>query len=315
MYNSSMRKNKSYFIIVALIFLMLFISSCKKDQQEAVRGLRVGYSVQDLSNSYFQILSKGMKDRCKELGIELTIVNGKMDWQQQVDDLYEMVEDEYDIIICSPIDPNRCIEPLRAAKEANIPFINPNQTIPGSDAHINLDDYEYGKLGGNIAGRWISEHSTEPVKALIIGYEHIDELQERSRGIKDGILEIAPQTNIVATLSALTPHIGMVECDKALALYDDISVIAAVNDAAALGAMTAVISRGNVPPNFCIVGLDATSESVAMIQQENSIFRGTVDINPYETGIVTINTAVDVFLYGPLKEVIPIPMTPIYWDD
>lgn len=310
-----MKKGKSCFIIVSLIFLILFIFSCKNDQKEVIEGLNVGYSVQDLSNSYFQVLSKGMMDRSRELGIELTIVNGKMDWKQQVEDLYKMVEDEYDIIICSPIDPVSCIAPLAAAKKAGIPFINPNQTIPGSDAHINLDDYEYGRLGGRIAGRWIVEHFSESVNVLIIGYDCIEELSHRSRGIKDAILEMAPETNIVATVSALTPHIGMVECDKALELYDDISVIAAVNDAAALGAMTAVLSKGNVPPNFCIVGLDATSESVALIQQDNSIFRGTVDINPYETGIVTINTAVNVFLHGPIKEVIPIPMTPIYWDD
>jgi ribose transport system substrate-binding protein len=309
-----MRKGKSCFFIVPLIFLILLISSCTKEQVVSVKGLKVGYSVQDLSNSYFQVLSNGMKDRCRELDIELTVVNATMDPKKQESDLFAMVEDEYDIIICSPVDPISCIAPLTAAKKAGIPFINPNQTIPGSDAHINLDDYEYGRLGGKIAGRWIVEHFSQPVNVLIIGFDKIQELSLRSNGIKDAILEMAPDTIIVGTVSALTPHTGMVECDKALAYYENIQVIAAVNDAAALGATTAVLSKGDIPPNFCIVGLDATSDSLEMMQQENSIFRGTVDINPYETGIVTINTAMEVFINGPIKEVIPIPMTPIYWD-
>lgn len=256
-----------------------------------------------------------MKDRSRELGINLTIVNAGMNPEKQAEDLFAMVEAEYDIIICSPVQPQSCIPPLYAANTAGIPFINPNQTIPGSDAHINLDDYEFGKLGGMIAGRWIDEHFSAPVKALIIGYDQMIELSRRAEGIKDGILMTVPETQIVDTISALTPLSGMVETEKVLDYCEDLMVIAAVNDAAALGAMAAVLSRENIHPDFCIVGLDATSESLELIQQENSIFRGTVDINPYETGIISMNTAVEVYRDGPIKEVIPIPMKAIYWDD
>lgn len=302
--------------ILLLIMCCLSTISCEKKQNKSTEGLKIGYSVQDLSNSYFQVLSNGMQDRARELNVHLEIVNAAMDPEKQVEDLYYFINEKYDMIICSPVQPTACIEPFKEAREAGILCINPNQTIPGSDAYINLDDFTYGRLGGEIAGTWIAEKlkDFDPVTALIIGYDSVELLKMRAQGIKYGILEKAPNTIILDTISALTPERGMIETEKALKAHPEILVIAAVNDAAALGAMTSVLSLGNYHSDFCIVGLDATSESLKLIEQGNTIFRGTVDINPYSTGIEIMNIANKVYIDGPLNEVVPINMIPIYWN-
>ncbi len=267
-----------------------------------------------MSNPYFQTLANGMKDRASELGLELTVLDPAMDAEEQLRDLMAALKDKYDIIVCSPVSPELCIPAVEAAREKGIPFVNPNQYIPGSDANINLIDYDYGKMGGEIAGSWIREHLPRDSRVVIIGYKGIEALEERSRGIRDGILLHAPDVKIVAEISALTPEQGMVETEKALTLHPETRVIAAVNDAAALGALTVLQSRKEKDELFCIVGLDATSESLKRIGRPGSIFRGTVDINPYGTGVTVIDTALKVHRNGPLREMIRIEMTPLYWD-
>lgn len=268
----------------------------------------------DLSNPYFQTVSNGMLDRSNELGISLTIADAESSSEKQITDMYNALDDGFDILICSPLQPESCIPVVQKAKEMGIPFINPNQTIIGSDAHINLDDFTFGKLGGEIAGTWINEKLPEDCQVLIIGYTQMKALQERSKGIRAGILEKAPKAQIIAEVSALTPEVGMLESEKILKRYPNIKVIAAVNDAAALGAMTAVNALSNIDKDFCIVGLDATSESLNRMESESSLFRGTVDINPYGMGRMVIDTAIQVYEEGPIKEIIPIKMNPIYWD-
>ncbi|MDC7233538.1 MAG: sugar ABC transporter substrate-binding protein [Spirochaetales bacterium] len=306
---------KSAVCIFLSVFLVSLLSSCeKKEQQKSPEGLQFFYSPMDLSNPYFRTLTNGMKDRANELGIRLTISDGESRPDKQIQDLDRALEEYYDLVICSPLQPADCIPLVKKAREAGIPFINPNQTIPGSDAHINLDDFSYGRLGGVIAGTWISEMLPPDSKVLIIGYTPMEALQHRSRGIKAGILEKAPEAVIVEEVSALTPEAGMVETEKALQRHQDIRVIAAVNDAAALGAMTAVNSLGIGTENFCIVGLDATSEYLQRMDSPGSLLRGTVDINPYGTGKTVIDTAIRVLREGPLEETVSIDMTPVFWD-
>lgn len=267
-----------------------------------------------MSNPYFQAMTNGMKDRANELGLTLKVVDPEMRPREQVEDLEAAIRQGFDILICSPVSPELCTAAARAAHEAGIPFINPNQHIPGSDANINLVDYDYGKMGGEIAGSWIKEKLPGRTQVVIIGYEGIIALEERSEGIRDGILKHAPDVRIADRFSALTPEQGMTETEKALKLYPDTRVIAAVNDAAALGALTVIQSRPEKDELFCIVGLDATSESLDRLGRKDSIFRGTVDINPYGTGVTVLDTALKVYKDGPVKEMIRIEMTPLYWD-
>ena len=87
----------------------------------------------------------------------------------------------------------------------------------------------------------------------------------------------------------------------------DVDVLVCVNDAGALGGYEAVMAAGKESDTFYIGGLDATQEALDKIK-EGTIYRATVDIQPYETGKLFVDTALEVLSNGPIEDTIVIPM-------
>jgi len=187
------------------------------------------------------------------------------------------------------------------AHSKNIPFINPNQAVKGYDVLIGLDEYEFGYMGGEIAAGWIAGKLNGRTKAAIIGYPFMQDLKDRAQGLEDAIMKSNPATEIVAYGKANTPESGMNEALSILRKFPEVKVISCINDAGALGALEAVKT----------LGLDATAEALGKMNEPGSIFRGTVDIDPYGTGIIVIDTALWVLEKGPIPDLIPIPMKPV----
>ena len=272
--------------------------------------LKFGYTTMDLANPYFVTLVEGMRDRAAELGIELTVHDAKSDAAAQVSAIETFLAQGVDAVIASPIDPNALVRLVDAAHEEGIPFINPNQVIPGNDANINLNDFDYGYTGGLMAGRYIAEELGGEAKVAILGHPEMEALIQRAEGIEAGIMEMAPNAEIVARQSAHTPERGMSAAENIRQANPEVQVIAAINDAGALGAMEAVKAMGMDTDEFAIYGLDATAEAIAAIR-DGEIFRGTVDIDPYGTGALVIDTTIDVIENGPKDEMVKIPMKPV----
>ena len=87
----------------------------------------------------------------------------------------------------------------------------------------------------------------------------------------------------------------------------DVEVLVGVNDAGALGGYEAIMAAGKDSNRFFVGGLDATQEALDKIK-EGGIYRATVDIQPYETGKLFVDTLLEVIENGPIKETVTIPM-------
>lgn len=296
---------------IVLLTLMLLPMAVFANGQQDDGTMRFGYSTMDLANPYFVTVTNGVKDRAAELGIEVTVHDAKSDAASQVTAIENFIAQGMDAIIVSPIDPKACEQLIDMAHEAGIPFINPHQLIEGNDANINLKDFDYGFAGGTIAGEWIANEMGGEAEVAILGFPQMEALIERANGIKAGILAKAPNAKIVSEQSANTPEQGMQAAETIMQAHPGVKVICGTNDAGALGAMEAVKAMGMATDDFCIVGLDATGEALAKMKMADSIYRGTVDIDPYGTGKLIIDISLEVIENGPIAEMVKIPMIPV----
>lgn len=270
-------------------------------------GLRIAYTCQDLTNTYFVEVSRGVQDRCKELGIEVNIVDGKADVANQITAFENFISKKLDGIIISPIDETALVPSVKAAKGAGIPVISGNQLVEGSDAFITVPEYDYGFAIGEEAGKWIKENLDGKAKVAIFDYPELESIIDRGNGIQEGILSQAPEAEIVARQSANNPEKGMANMENILQANPDVQVLACVNDAGALGAYEAVMAAHKDSEQFFIGGLDATDEALNKIK-DNTIYRATVDIQPYESGKLFVDTLLEVMQNGAIEETINIPM-------
>ena len=276
----------------------------------SAEGLRFGYSAMDLTNPYFVALTNGMKDRAGELGIELTVQDSKSDAASQVSAIENFIVQKMDAIIVSPIDA-QAVEPLVArVKEAGIAFINPNQEIKGADAFISLDEHNYGLSIGRVAGRYIKDKMGGKAEVGLLTFPEMTSVIARGNGIRDGILEIAPDARIVAEQSAATPENGARAAEAIMQAHPGVRVFAGINDAGILGAFEALSGMGVDQSQFALFGLDATAEALAKIKA-GTMYKATVDINPKGTGALVIDTAVKVHEGGAVKGMIEMPMAPV----
>lgn len=304
-----MKKMLSVLIVLLLLAPLAMFASGKSEAE--TKAVKMGYTTMDLANPYFVAVVNGVKDRAAELGVNITIHDAKSDAAGQVTAIENFIAQRMDAIIVSPIDPRACEHLVDLAHADDIPFINPHQLIIGNDANINLNDFDYGYAGGTIAGEFIANELGGVAEVAILGFPQMEALIDRANGIKAGILAKAPKAKIVAEVSANTPEQGMRAAETIMQAHPNVQVICGTNDAGALGAMEAIRAMGRDSDKFGVFGLDATGEALDKMKEEGSIYRGTVDIDPYGTGKLIVDVALQVIESGPIADMVKIPMIPV----
>ncbi|MDO4343554.1 MAG: sugar ABC transporter substrate-binding protein [Eubacteriales bacterium] len=294
-------------ITVSLAASVIGTAALAEEESKNYEGVKIAYTCQDLTNTYFVEVANGVQDRCDELGIEVNIHDGKGDIANQVTAFENFISEGIQGIIVSPIDQTALVPSVKAAQEAGIHVISGNQLVEGSEAFITPPEYEYGFMIGERAGEWIRDELDGQAKVAIFDYPELESIIDRGNGIEEGILSVAPDAEIVARQSANSTEKGMSNMENILQANPDVEVVVCVNDAGALGAYEAMMAAGKDSDRVFIGGLDAIDEALNKIK-EGGIYRATVDIQPYETGKLFVDSLLEVMENGPIEETIQVPM-------
>ena len=255
--------------------------------------VRIGYTTMDLANPYFVSIVGGMEERARELGVTLVVHDARQDAAAQVAGIENFMAQRVNAMIITPFgDAHRDV--ARRVYDAGIPIINLNQEYTGhKDLFFTIPEDEYGLMIGRQAGRWIRDRLGGTADVGILTREAIPDIVQRTEGIIAGIREFAPNARIVSRQEALTPAEGMAAAEIMLAANPNMQVIVGFNDSTALGAYEAVRAAGRAGPNFFVGGVDAVPEAIARLKETGSIYRGTVDIDPFGTGRQCIDLALE----------------------
>lgn len=121
---------------------------------------------------------------------------------------------------------------------------------------------------------------------------------------------MAPNAKIIAEPDAHTRELGLNAIETLLQSNPDLNVVLGINDDSVLGAYQAMMSAGKDGKDVILVGFDAIEEALLKIK-EGGIYRGTIDIAPFESGKVIVETAKKVVEDGPIKDLIEFPVTKV----
>ena len=279
----------------------------------SAKKLKVAYSTWDIANPYFGQIAKGVEDRCNELGYEISINDSKKDATKQVDAVENYILQKVDIIIISPFDSVSMQLLVKKAKDAGIVVINWNQEIGGGapvDAFVTIPEYVYGTAIGTNAGNWIKDKLNGKADVAVLDLPTVESVIQRANGIIDAIKKLAPEAKVVATQSASNPEEGMRAMETILQANPTVEVVVGVNDGGALGAYEAIMAANKATDNFFVGGGDALPEALQLIK-DGTIYRATVDIDPYNSGKLFVDTAIKVMENGPIKDVVLFPCIPV----
>lgn len=307
-----MKKLLKALVIILSIVLIIGCSAEQPAENSEKDTIKIGYSVQTLANPYFVTVVEGFEKYAQEKGIEVVIADGKQDAAVQVSQIENFIAQGVDAIIISPVNGNALEDVVEQAKDAGIVVVAGNQDFPGSQAFVTIPEYELGKSLGDVTGKYIAENwgLDEEVEVLVFDYPEIESIIARGDGIREGIMEFAPNAKIVQSISANTPEKGAAAMESALQKFPNIQVVAGVNDAGILGAYEIVMGSNVNTDKFYLGGMDATDQALDLISQ-NTIYKATIDINPKGTGKIFIDTILDVLNNGPKSEPVSIALNPV----
>ncbi|GEK90768.1 sugar ABC transporter substrate-binding protein [Alkalibacterium kapii] len=306
-------KKTTLFIMMLLASLGLIACTQEGDNgssEGASEELRMGYITMDLGNPYFVKLIEGMEEKAEELNIELSVHDGENEVEPQIRAMEDLITQQVDAIILSANDSEALNPMVQQAKEAGISVIAANAPVEDPDAFIGSIEYDNGFQAGEIAGEYIRDNLNGEAKAAILQLSTIPAALERTEGQKDGLLSLAPDTEIVAEPDASTREGGLTAIETLLQSHPDLNVVLGINDDAVLGAYQAMKAAGKDGEDVVLVGFDAIEEALLKIK-EGGIYRGTIDIAPFESGKVIIDTADRVLEEGPIEELIEFPVTKV----
>jgi signal transduction histidine kinase/AraC-like DNA-binding protein len=199
--------------------------------------IRVGFS-QALSGHPFREemnhamrLQASLNDK-----VELTIKEAYGDIEKQKADMQQMIQNQFDAIIVSPIDPNMVVREVEQAYNIGIPVIVLDRKVATENytSFVGADNLEVGKNAGN----YIASSSNKEINVIEIkGGDNSSPVRERSQGFHN-IVDSRKNIRVLASIEGTQEGTPRARLGKVLDSLgnEHIDFIYAFNDEMALQA-------------------------------------------------------------------------------
>ena len=210
------------------------------------------------------------------------------------------------LIVC-PLDAAALNDTLLSVQQARMPLV---QLTSNAESYggvlIAGDDYQTGLKAGRIAGEIIRDEHDGHANVIILDYPSLEYLIVRADGLEAGILEIAPEANIVGRYLGATAENGEQSVSRLLTDGVEFDVILSINDAGSYGAISALEKAGVDPSSVIISSIDA--ESVARQYIRNSYFiRSSIAVARQEFSETSVNALVKLLAGATVPETYLVP--------
>ena len=192
------------YLIITLFVLAISLSSCDYNSNRNLPDYRIGIVPEERGSSFWKILRKGSYNATKELldrNISIEVIwqapAGINQWEDQVKLVEQLVEDEVDGILLSPVNRKSLQASLKLTSTKNIPVIIINSTLLEGDyiTYIGSNNYEAGWRAGHYLANLLEE------KGNVIMLKHIKD-SGSSEDREKGFLEAISQYNDINVLSS-----------------------------------------------------------------------------------------------------------------
>lgn len=285
-----MKKLIALLMVLVVAFGMVSVATAE--------SYKFAFSGSELANPWVAMVKDGFEAACKELGIESIALNAESDVEKQIQNVEDVISGGYNALVFNPINGDALESVLNEATANHIASITIAQTASASTAAIALDDYAYGCVIGQNAVDWINANLDGVATIAVLAEDNIESSIARGDAIVDTLTKGLPNSKIVARQHANTPDLGLSVTESLLLGNPDINIIVCCNDSGGVGAYQAMVNNGKVGDQYGVFSGDKTDEAVALMLEEGSIYRGTADLVPYQSGYDAVYMAYDYLTNG-----------------
>lgn len=236
-------------------------SAKTEDQQD--EKVVVGVSLLNCTHVFYNNIQKGLENKAEELGWELIIQDAAADANKQLSQVQDFITQGVDAIIICPTNSAGSKSMVELADEAGIPVFTMDIQSDGEVvSHIATDNY----TGGQLAAEYMINNILTDKKgdAAVITYSEIEACIQREEGFTDYIEENAPDINVVDIQNYSGDQQKAADVMQNMLLkHENIDVVFAVGDPAAIGALSSIDAAGK---DTLIIGYDGNPEGIEAIK-------------------------------------------------
>lgn len=245
-----------------------------------LKDIKIAYVSALLTNEIFAMQVEAMQKYCDEIGVQF-LNTPCADDAAKISACENYIQAGVDVIICHVSTVAAMTDSMHQAQEAGIKFFAYDTPIDGCDAFFGWDNYDYGWSIGMNAVNWINEHFGEEDTCYCYSanYPDADFLVVRESGYVDAINENAKcKIEWAGEGKGGQTAYGVTTGENWLQNGKPINLVVGINDAGVLGVMEAFNADGRFAgkDDIALFAGDATSDAIRAMQEEGSLFKGTV---------------------------------------
>jgi ribose transport system substrate-binding protein len=253
--------------------------------------VKIGYSVYDMQQPYWQAYAQGIEDASVAAGYEFLLSDQKSSQQTQVSGSIDLINQGISALVVSPVQPAALPAVIDAAHEAQIPVVVGDVGVAGDyDAFVLSDNYGGGQLAAQYMVEKLSgvEGQKEVLMILLHPGSAVGEI--RAAGFRDEMAKHEDFT-IVAELNGNdTVEGGYNVTRDTLSANPNLAGIYATNDPEALGASQALEAAGkNGVSDVLLVGFNGDPPALELIAAGK--MAATIRQDPYGQGQAAVEAA------------------------
>jgi ribose transport system substrate-binding protein len=297
-----MKTSPKFAILAAVSAATIALSGCGASPASPPQGASGGAKPKKIavllysqSFEFMVALGQGIKDKAKELNVDVTVLDAKGDSSTQISQIQDQLAKGVDGIVLSPNNSAELVPGVQMIHDAGKTVTTVDSVIPGdvADAAVAFDNKKAGKLGAEELAKLMGN------KGTVLEYQGAKGAYHailRGDGFTEGIKQY-PDIKVISRDAQWT-------ADNALSLTVDnftsdpginglfshndemvrgvVSGLSQINKAAPVGA------AGHIP----LVGVDGTPLALDRIRK--GVQDATMDQNPFKMGALALQAEVDI---------------------
>jgi ribose transport system substrate-binding protein len=285
------RRVGSFILALAIGLSFVVAGQAAELKFEKKTPVKIGYSVYDMQQPYWQAYAKGISDASKAAGYGFVLSDQKSSQQAEVSGSIDLINQGISALIVSPVQPPALPAVIEKAHQARIPVIIGDVGVAGDYDVFVLSANEEG---GRLAAQYMikSLQGKPGTKEVLVVELHPGSAvgNVRVKGFVDEINK-SSDFKVVASLNGNdTVQGGYQVTQNTLSANPNLAGIYAANDPEAEGAVQALKAAGKSGvADILVVGFNGDPPALELIK--NGDMAATIRQDPYGQGQKAVELA------------------------